>query len=201
VAKLPKHLYLDRLATPIGDAMIVAGEDGYLRALDWAEHEGDMLRTLWKQYGEVVPEAGVVPCAIKTRLQDYLDGDISSLCAIEWRTSGTPFQQAVWASLTAITPGETRSYGALATALGCPNAVRAVGQANGANPISVVVPCHRVIGNDGSPTGYGGGIERKRWLLRHEGAVFQDRGREVSGRRSRGSRRNDQGLTHAPAQR
>jgi methylated-DNA-[protein]-cysteine S-methyltransferase len=195
VSKQPEHLYLDRLATPIGDAMIVADEDGYLRALDWADHQDDMLRTLR------APEAGVIPCAIKTRLRDYFDGDISSLRAIEWRTAGTSFQQAVWASLTAIAPGETRSYGALATILGCPKAVRAVGRANGANPISVVVPCHRVIGNDGSLTGYGGGIERKRWLLRHEGAAFQDRGREFRGRRSGGSPLNDEGPSDGPAPR
>ena len=77
--------------------------------------------------------------------------------------------------LTTIAPGETLSYGALAAKLGCPKSVRAVGTANGANPISVVVPCHRVIGADGSLTGYGGGIERKRWLLDHEGAAFRGR--------------------------
>jgi methylated-DNA-[protein]-cysteine S-methyltransferase len=79
----------------------------------------------------------------------------------------------VWAALATIPLGETLSYGALATKLGCPSAARAVGLANGANPISVVVPCHRVIGADGSLTGYGGGIERKRWLLNHEGAAFR----------------------------
>jgi methylated-DNA-[protein]-cysteine S-methyltransferase len=175
VSKLPEQLFLDRLATPIGEAMVVTDEDGYLRALDWSDRKDDMLRTLRKQYGEVVSESGAVSSQIKTRLKNYFDGDISSLAAIEWRASGTPFQQAVWASLTAIVPGETRSYGALATALGRPKAVRAVGRANGANPISIVVPCHRVIGVDGSLTGYGGGVERKRWLLRHEGAAFKDR--------------------------
>ncbi len=87
---------------------------------------------------------------------------------------GTPFQRRVWAALTHIPAGETRSYGAQATQIGRPSAVRAVGLANGQNPIGLVVPCHRVIGADGSLTGYGGGIERKRWLLRHEGAAFKD---------------------------
>ena len=96
------------------------------------------------------------------------------LAGIEWRTAGTPFQRRVWTGLTTIPPGETLSYGALAAKLGCPRSVRAVGTANGANPISVVVPCHRVIGADGSLTGYGGGLERKRWLLNHEGAAFRD---------------------------
>jgi methylated-DNA-[protein]-cysteine S-methyltransferase len=175
VTKLPEHLYLDRLMTPIGEAMIVTDEDGYLRALDWADREGDMLRMMRRQYGAVMPEPGVVSDVVKTRLQNYFDGDIGCLGTIEWRTFGTPFQQSVWTGLTKIAAGETLSYGALAMTLGCPKSVRAVGRANGANPISVVVPCHRVIGNDGSLTGYGGGVERKRWLLRHEGAAFGDR--------------------------
>jgi len=105
----------------------------------------------------------------------YFEGDIDCLGAIPWRSAGTPFQRKVWTGLTKIPAGETRSYGALAAKLGCPSAVRAVGMANGANPISVVVPCHRVIGSDGSLTGYGGGLDRKRWLLRHEGAAFRDK--------------------------
>ena len=86
---------------------------------------------------------------------------------------GTPFQKAVWAEMCRIPYGETRTYGQLAQAIGSPKAVRAVGLANGANPVGVVVPCHRVIGSDGSLTGYGGGLERKRWLLTHEGASFR----------------------------
>jgi methylated-DNA-[protein]-cysteine S-methyltransferase len=87
---------------------------------------------------------------------------------------GTEFQKAAWAALSRIPVGETRSYGAQAAAIGRPAAVRAVGMANGRNPIGVVVPCHRVIGADGALTGYGGGLERKRWLLRHEGAEFRN---------------------------
>jgi methylated-DNA-[protein]-cysteine S-methyltransferase len=121
-----------------------------------------------------VPEPGAAPENVKRPLRNYFEGEIESLGAIEWRTAGTPFQRAVWTALTTIAPGETLSYGALAAKLGCPKAVRAVGLANGSNPISVVVPCHRVIGADGSLTGYGGGIARKRWLLNHEGAAFRD---------------------------
>jgi len=84
------------------------------------------------------------------------------------RPAGTPFQQAVWKALTRIPYGRTRSYKDIASAVGRPKAVRAVGAANGDNPISIIIPCHRVIGADGSLTGYGGGIERKEWLLRHE---------------------------------
>lgn len=84
---------------------------------------------------------------------------------------GTPFQRAVWTALQAIPHGATSSYGALAARLGRPRAARAVGAANGQNPISIVIPCHRVIGADGSATGYGGGIAAKQWLLEHERAV------------------------------
>ena len=93
-------------------------------------------------------------------------------CATNGRFSerGTPFQRAVWAALRRIPAGETLSYGQLAAQIGKPKAVRAVGLANGSNPVGVVVPCHRVIGADGSLTGYGGGLPRKLWLLEHEGA-------------------------------
>ena len=84
---------------------------------------------------------------------------------------GTPFQRTVWAALRTIPPGTTRSYGQIATQIGQPTATRAVGAANGRNPISLAVPCHRVIGANGSMTGYGGGVERKRWLLEFEQAT------------------------------
>ena len=96
------------------------------------------------------------------------------------RTAGTPFQQAVWRALRRIPTGETLSYAELARRIGRPGAVRAVGRANGANPASIVVPCHRVIGSDGTLTGYGGGIERKRWLLAHERAEASARLRHTA---------------------
>jgi len=167
----PERLDLDRLATPIGEALIVTDESGCLRALDWSDYESRLTRLLRRHYGSLAPQPGSAPRDIKRRLQQYFDGDIGCLSEIEWRTAGTPFQRRVWAALTTIPAGKTLSYGALATKLGCPNAVRAVGLANGANPVSVVVPCHRVIGSDGSLTGYGGGLPRKRWLLAHEGAM------------------------------
>jgi methylated-DNA-[protein]-cysteine S-methyltransferase len=85
--------------------------------------------------------------------------------------AGSPFEQKVWAALLAVPYGATTSYGAIATALGLVNGARAVGRANGANPIPIVIPCHRVIGSDGSLTGYGGGLPLKRILLEHEGAI------------------------------
>ena len=173
-SKPPKRLRLDRLATPIGESVIVTDEAGYLRAFDWVDRDASMVRLLRLHYGSVVPEPGAAPRNLKRLLRRYFEGDVGCLAAIEWRTAGTSFQRSVWTALTTIAPGATLTYGALAAKLGRPQSVRAVGLANGANPISVVVPCHRVIGADGSLTGYGGGIERKRWLLNHEGAVFRD---------------------------
>lgn len=171
----PERLRLGRLATPIGEALLVTDEAGYLRALDWSDYEPRLARLLRLHYGSMAVEPGAAPAAMTRRLQDYFAGDLESLSAIEWRTAGTPFQRAVWGALVTIPPGETLSYGGLAIKLGCPKAVRAVGLANGSNPVSVVVPCHRLIGADGSLTGYGGGLARKRWLLTHEHAAFRER--------------------------
>ncbi len=172
--KPPDRLKLDRLKTPIGEALIVTDAAGVLRAFDWTDRYDGMARLLRLHYGTVVPEPGVAPDGLKRKLRRYFEGDVTALAGIEWRTAGTPFQRSVWTGLTTIAPGQTMSYGGLAAQLGCPKAVRAVGLANGSNPISVVVPCHRVIGTDGSLTGYGGGLTRKRWLLKHEGAAFRD---------------------------
>ena len=131
-----------------------------------------MARLLRLHYGSLTPEPGAAPETLRRLVRRYFDGEVGCLAAIEWRTAGSAFQRAVWRGLTTIPPGETLSYGALAMQLGCPTAVRAVGAANGSNPISVVVPCHRVIGADGSLTGYGGGLERKRTLLELEAGVL-----------------------------
>ena len=173
--KQPERLRLDRLPTAIGEALIVTDEAGVLRAFDWADCEAGMTRLLRLHYGTLTPQPGRAPAELLRRLRRYFDGDLGALDGIAWRTGGTPFQRKVWQALTRIPPGETLNYGALAARLGCASAVRAVGAANGANPISVVVPCHRVIGADGSLTGYGGGIERKQWLLDHERAEFRNR--------------------------
>lgn len=175
IPKLPERLKLDRIATPIGEALIVTDEAGTLRALDWTGYESRLNRLLRLHYGSLAAEPGAAPDTMKRRLQEYFDGDLESLRAIEWRTAGTPFQRAVWGALVTIPVGETLTYGGLAVRLGCPKAVRAVGLANGANPVSVVVPCHRLIGADGSLTGYAGGLARKRWLLTHERATFRER--------------------------
>src|SRR6185437_7421512 len=151
-SKRPDELRLDRLATPIGEALIVTDEEGYLRAFDWAGREAAMARLLRLHYGSLAPRPGAAPADMMRRLRHYFDGDIAGLAPIPWRTAGTPFQRRVWGGLTTIAPGTTLSYGALAAQLGCASAIRAVGRANGSNPISVVVPCHRVIGADGTLT-------------------------------------------------
>ena len=173
--KPPEQLRLDRLATPIGEALIVTDEAGHVRALDWDDRAPGMMRLLRLHYGPVPLQPGAAPANARLALQAYFDGDFGSLESVTWRTGGTPFQRMVWAALATIERGKTLGYGALAARLGCPKAARAVGMANGSNPISVLVPCHRVIGASGLLTGYGGGIARKRWLLRHEGAAFHDR--------------------------
>ena len=101
-------------------------------------------------------------------LKEYFDGQSADVADMPLDMHGADFERRVWRALLRIPPGETRSYGALAKALGAPGAARAVGMANGANPIAIVVPCHRVIGSTGALTGYGGGLHRKTWLLDHE---------------------------------
>jgi methylated-DNA-[protein]-cysteine S-methyltransferase len=167
-APQPERLFLDRAATPIGEALLVTDEAGCLRGFDWSDYEGRMRLLLRRHYGTLGLTKGAAPQAVREAVSSYFGGNLAALGTIRWETAGTPFQREVWKALTAIPAGATLSYGALAARLGMPKAVRAVGLANGANPISVVVPCHRVIGADGSLTGYGGGLERKRWLLEHE---------------------------------
>ncbi|QWG18250.1 methylated-DNA--[protein]-cysteine S-methyltransferase [Bradyrhizobium sediminis] len=171
-AKPPETVGLDRLRTPIGTALLVSDADGALRALDWEDYEPRMKALLRRQYGTVVLKAARAPAETRAALTGYFKGDLARLNEIHWRIAGTPFQRKVWNALPKIPPGATMSYGELAAKLGMPRAVRALGHANGANPLSVVVPCHRLIGADGALVKYGGGIERKRWLLDHEGVVL-----------------------------
>jgi methylated-DNA-[protein]-cysteine S-methyltransferase len=165
----PDAFRLDRLNTPIGVALLATDDDGVLRALDWEDNETRMRELLRLHYGAVGLRNARAPAAMRSALSAYFGGDLDRLGEIAWRVNGTPFQRKVWTALPKIRAGTTLSYGALAARLGTPRAMRAVGHANGSNPISVVVPCHRLIGADGSLVKYGGGLERKRWLLRHEG--------------------------------
>jgi methylated-DNA-[protein]-cysteine S-methyltransferase len=162
------RLRLERWAAPVSPLLLVTDEDGVLRALDFADHEDRMHRLLRTHYGEFTLEDGAAPVALARALDAYFEGRIEALAGVPTATGGTPFQCAVWNALRRIPAGTTLSYGQLAASLGCPGASRAVGAANGANPIAIVVPCHRVIGADGKLTGFGGGLPRKRWLLDHE---------------------------------
>ena len=149
--------------------MLVTDAEGTLRALDWEDYEHRMRELLRLHYGAVDLREQAAPTAMKAALSDYFEGDFAQLSSIAWRIAGTPFQQKVWTALAQIPAGTTLSYGTLAAKIDMPKAIRAVGHANGSNPISVVRPCHRLIGANGSLVKYGGGLERKRWLLRHEG--------------------------------
>jgi methylated-DNA-[protein]-cysteine S-methyltransferase len=163
-----RALRIDRMLTPIGEALLVTDEAGRLRALDWAEKETRLVRQMREAYAPLLPVAGSAPQGVRRAFGAYFEGELHALETIPWRAAGSDFQLAVWTALTTIPVGQTLSYSELALQLGNPRAVRAVGLANGSNPISIVVPCHRVIGADGSLTGYGGGLDRKRWLLQHE---------------------------------
>lgn len=144
------------LETPLGAMVAIADERGLLR-LDFVDETA----------AREAPPIGDAFATLADELTRYFAGE-----PVRFRTElapqGTPFQLAVWRSLREIPHGETRSYAQLATAIGRPTAVRAVAQANARNPISILIPCHRVIGADGSLTGYASGIERKRWLLDRE---------------------------------
>ena len=166
----PLVLLIDRIRTPIGELGIVADEDGALRAVEWTDHDDRMHHSLRLHYGAdgYSLKAARNPAGLGRALRAYFDCELRAIDALKVATGGTDFQKSVWKALRSIPCGETISYAMLAERVGRPKAVRAVGHANGDNPISVVVPCHRVIGTNGSLTGYGGGIERKRWLLAHE---------------------------------
>ena len=166
----PETFSLDRLASPVGEVLLVVDGEGAVRAFDFTDYEARMRKLLARHYGEVTLTEGRAPEAVRAAIAAYFGGDARALDGLKVKTGGTGFQRAVWAALRTIPAGETWSYGQLASAIGKPSAVRAVGLANGANPVGVIVPCHRVVGANGTLTGYAGGLERKRWLLAHEAA-------------------------------
>lgn len=161
------ELFVDRMATPVGRLFLV-WENDYLRALDFGDYEERFYRLLKLHYPTCHLSESRPPEAIREALTAYFQGEITAIDRIPVKTNGTPFQLKVWKALREIPAGETTSYGELASRIGNPQASRAVGLANGSNPIGIVVPCHRVIGANGKLTGYGGGLDRKRWLLEHE---------------------------------
>lgn len=167
---MPEHgnLYFDPIETPIGKLVIVADVQGAMRMLWFDDGDEGWRAACERRFPGSVLTARRDPFGHASTLKEYFKGDMEALDRIPVVFSGTPFQNKVWKALRRIPIGTTTSYGALAKKIGEAKAVRAVGLANGSNPIGVVVPCHRVIGSDGSLTGYGGGLPRKKWLLDHE---------------------------------
>ena len=162
---------LDRVSSPIGKMLVVVDEESNLRVLDWEDFEARMLRMVRLCHGAAIRMIPGRAPSVRERLASYFSGELHAIDNIPVRTGGTPFQNKVWTALRTIPAGATLTYSGLARKIRRPTAIRAVGHANGANPVSVVVPCHRLIGADGTLTGYGGGLHRKQWLLAHEGAA------------------------------
>lgn len=161
---------IDSLATPTGRIYLVTGYQDELLAVDWedcAQRLATMLR-LYHGYDSLpsIRVARAIPAC--EALRAYFDGQVDALGSLKVRLPGTSFRQRVWTALRKVPAGQTVSYGQLAALIGRPSAARAVGHANAQNPLPIVVPCHRVVGADGSLTGFGGGLDRKRWLLAHE---------------------------------
>jgi O-6-methylguanine DNA methyltransferase len=155
--------------SPCG-ALTVVTHDGRLVGLGFADGDARLRHSLARRFG-TAPATGPAPAAVTRALTAYFAGDVAALDDLEVDAGGTPFQQRVWGALRRIPAGRTVAYRDLARTIGAPDAVRAVGAANGANPIGIVVPCHRVIAADGALHGYAYGLDRKRWLLRHESAI------------------------------
>jgi methylated-DNA-[protein]-cysteine S-methyltransferase len=166
----PLQLLLDIIPTPIGSMTIVADLVGNLRVALFTEDEAVLTRQLRLHYGKTgfsLTQARN-PHGLSDLIARYFAGELATIDTVPIATGGTPFQRKVWQELRNIPCGTTTSYGGRSRTIGHPTAVRAVGAANADNPVAIIVPCHRVIGSNGSLTGYGGGIERKRWLLNHE---------------------------------
>lgn len=162
------EFFIDELPTPIGQLQIISDNGGAIRLVGWYEGKKRYYDTLKRWYGdiEIAPKKNAFDHTKAMRA--YFNGDVHAIDDLLTASAGTDFQKKVWKTLRRIPAGETWSYGQMAQHLGQPTATRAVGLANGSNPIGIVVPCHRVIGANGMLTGYGGGLLRKKWLLAHE---------------------------------
>jgi methylated-DNA-[protein]-cysteine S-methyltransferase len=158
----------DEFESPIGGVVFASNGDG-ICGLGFEGYEKRWGPIFERRFGTFELRRGSDPHRLKPLLRKYFAGDVNVLDSVQVSLGGAPFQQQVWKELRNIKAGETRTYGQLARMLGNPLAARAVGHANAVNPVSLIVPCHRIVGTT-SLTGYGGGLERKQWLLRHEGA-------------------------------
>ncbi len=159
---------LEEFESPIGKILLVSG-GGSVKALEFAGLESRLERLMTVHWGVARLYRSEHPTDFRWRVADYFAGDLHAVESLPVATAGTPFQESVWRALRQIPVGHTWTYGQLANHIGKPSAVRAVGHANSLNPVGIIVPCHRVIGANSTLTGYAGGLERKEWLLQHEG--------------------------------
>ena len=172
------RLFRTVIPTPLGDMLALASDEG-LCALEFTKVEGpnrgqERLSRLnarlqrWFPPHEILDRDTSTIARTRDWLKAYFEGTRAEIGDLPLDMRGAPFEKRVWMALQAIPPGRTTSYGSMAQSLGSAGASRAVGAANGANPVAIIVPCHRVIGSTGSLTGYGGGLDRKTWLIDHE---------------------------------
>lgn len=168
-------LFHEKISGPFGELSIITDTENTLRAVEWDTFEERLHKLFKRHYGEnkyeLVEYTDKKSSPAASALIAYFEGDLNAISTLKTQTGGTVFQKQVWAALRTIPIGKTLTYGDLAKQIGKPKAVRAVGLANGANPIGIVVPCHRVIGANGKLTGYASGVDKKHWLLEHEGAI------------------------------
>ncbi len=163
------EIFSGRIETPIGP-MVLLARDAVLLLLEFEDATDRVAREMKARFGSARHQPAEDPFGFVSRVKAYFEGQLWAIDSIPTEGGGTPFEEQVWAELRTIPCGTTQSYGAIALRLGDIGLSRAVGTANGKNPIAVVVPCHRVIGADGTLVGYGGGLHRKKWLLAHEKA-------------------------------
>jgi methylated-DNA-[protein]-cysteine S-methyltransferase len=163
----------DTMTTPVGELLLTASAEGLTGIYFEESRYGRPSVPAAPAVAGCDDAASAVLTAARAQLDAYFAGELT-VFSLPLAARGTPFQERVWGALREIAFGQTISYAELARRVGKPTAVRAVGGANGRNPLPIVVPCHRVIGADGSLTGFGGGVERKRWLLQHEGIPLEN---------------------------
>ncbi len=166
-------MLLSHLASPLGAMLLVTDAQQIVRALDFEDHKARLYRGLREHYGDVELMEIPAPVEIVGAFDRYFSGELEALDVLRTQTNGTELQCRVWAALRRIPTATTTTYGKLAKELGFddPRAAIDVGAANGANPIAIIVPCHRVIASNGDLKGYAWGLHRKRWLLEHERAM------------------------------
>lgn len=168
----PDRLILSWLESPIGPLALACDDAGVVRGVSFGD---GLIRAMRREYPGAALCDGEAPAAVARELAAYFAGDRTALGRVAWSLDGAAsegFQPRVWTALAEVPAGATISYGEMARRAGEPGAAQAAGVALNRNPIPLILACHRVVGADGSLTGFGGGLERKGWLLRHEGALL-----------------------------